>query len=178
MSDELPIRNSVKIILINADNKILLMCADDPKTTSKDGSYHGRFWFPIGGEIEPGEEFMDAAIRELKEETGLEQQDVVFGPKVWFGEFEMVLSGKMTKLKQQFIVAHTKNSETTLQHLTDEEQKVIEKTAWFSLEEILASEEVVYPVVLPEYLPDILSQNYPKEPIWIDLAKKPNRGSK
>ena len=45
---------------------------------------HGRFWFPIGGEIEPGEEFMDAAIRELKEETGLEQQDVVFGPKVWF----------------------------------------------------------------------------------------------
>jgi hypothetical protein len=90
----------------------------------------------------------------------------------------MVLSGKMTKLKQQFIVAHTKNSETTLQHLTDEERKVIEKTAWFSLEEILNSDEVVYPVVLPEYLSDILSENYPEEPIWIDLAKKPNRGSK
>jgi 8-oxo-dGTP pyrophosphatase MutT (NUDIX family) len=178
MSDELPIHNSVRIILINADNKILLMCADDPKTTSKDGTYHGRFWFPIGGEIEPGEEFMDAAIRELKEETGLEQQDVVFGPKVWFGEFEMVLSGKMTKLKQQFIVAHTKNSETTLQHLTDEERQVIERTAWFSLEEILNSDEVVYPVVLPEYLSDILSENYPEEPIWIDLAKKPNRGGK
>lgn len=147
------------------------MCADDPKTTSKDGTYHGRFWFAIGGEIEPGKELMNAAIRELKEETWLEEQDITFGPKVWFGEFEMVLSGKMTKLKQQFIVAHAKKSETTLQHLTEEEQKVIEKTAWFSLRGIKQSKQVVYPVVLPEYLPDILNKNYSKEPIWIDLAK-------
>ena len=49
------IRNSIQILLLNPENKLLLMCADDPKTTTVDGEYHGKFWFPIGGEIEEGE---------------------------------------------------------------------------------------------------------------------------
>ncbi|MBT4963262.1 MAG: NUDIX domain-containing protein [Francisellaceae bacterium] len=174
MSSELPIHNSVRLLLINDQNKLLLMCADDPTTTTKEGVYYGKFWFPIGGESEPGEQLMETAIRELKEETGLEEKDVIFGPQVWFGEFDMVLSGKMKRLKQKFVVAYTETSDTTLEYLTKEEQKVIEKTAWFTLDDIKQSTEIIYPVVLPDYLPDILNRNYPQEPIWIDLAKKPN----
>lgn len=173
MSGELPIHNSVRILLINDQDKLLLMCADDPKTTSKDGTYHGKFWFPIGGQIEPGEELINTAIREIKEETGLEEQDVTFGPKVWFGEFVMIISGRMNKLKQQYIVAHTKKSEITLQYLTKKEKEVIKEAKWFSLLDINQSEEVIYPTLLSKYLPEILNKNYPKEPIWIDLAKKP-----
>lgn len=72
-----------------------------------------------------------------------------FHDRFWYGEFKMILPGKMTRLKQQFIVVHTKNSKTTLQHLKNEEKKLIEKTAWFNIKEILTSEETVYSVVFP-----------------------------
>ena len=65
----LRIRNNVKIILLNEKNEILLMYADDPKTTTPDGKYHGKFWFLVGGEIEEGESIEKATIRELHEET-------------------------------------------------------------------------------------------------------------
>ncbi len=170
---EIPIRNSIRILLINDHQELLLMGANDPKITSKHGSYQGRFWFPIGGEIEKGESLMEAAVRELKEETGLDQEAVKFGPVVWFGEFEMILSGKLTRLKQQFLVAHTNQKSTTLENLTAEEKQNIEKLQWFSLEAICQSKEVIFPVVLKDHLPDILEGKYPNKPMWIDLAKQP-----
>lgn len=166
---------SVRIILINQDQELLLMCGDDPKITNKDGSYFGRFWFLVGGHIEHGESVMDTAIRELKEETGLNKDEVTFGPEVWHGEFEMVYEGKLTKMKQQFVVANTNNRSVTLEYLTPSEQKIIEKVDWFSLNDICNSKEVIYPATLKDHLPDILEKKYPKEPIWIDLAKKPSK---
>lgn len=170
---QIPTRNSVKILLLSPKNELLLMCADDPKTTAKDGTYNGRFWFPLGGEIEPGESIMQAAIRELHEETGLQENDVEFGPLVWFGEFELVLSGTLTRLKQQFIVARTQQKSVSTQNLTESEKQVIKELRWFSLEEISNHDEIIYPVVLKNYLPDILAGNYPEQPIEIDLAKQP-----
>ena len=60
----LPIRNSIKVLLLNHKNEVLLMCADDPKTVSADGKYYGRFWFPIGGKIEEGESVFDQDRKE------------------------------------------------------------------------------------------------------------------
>ena len=50
---------------------------------------------------------------------------------------------------------------------------MIQEIKWFSLENIKKSPEVIYPVVLPDYLPDIVAGRFPKEPIGLDLAKKP-----
>jgi 8-oxo-dGTP pyrophosphatase MutT (NUDIX family) len=172
-SVSLLIRNSVKILLMNENKEILLMCADDPSTTSKDGKYHGRFWFPIGGKIEEGESVQDAALREVYEETGIANDKIELGPIVWFGEFDLVLSGKLQHLKEQFIVARTQQEDISLDNLTAEERAVVKHVSWFSLDEIKNSTEVIFPVVLPDYLPDILSGKYPMPPLEIDLAKQP-----
>ena len=149
------------------------MCADDPKTSTVEGKYHGRFWFPIGGKIEADETMQEAALREIFEETGIREDEVELGPVVWFGEFDLMLAGIPTHIKQTFIVAKTTKRDLSLAHLTQEEQTVIEKIAWFSFEEIKKSTEVIFPIVLPKYLPDILAGNYPEQPLEIDLAKQP-----
>lgn len=173
MNNTLPIRNSAKILLINQHNELLLMCADDPNIRNKYGIYNGKFWFTIGGAIESNETVMDAAIRELKEETGLNHWDVKFGPEVWCGEFELLISNKPVRLNQKFIVAHTSKNEITLNHLTQNELTYIKDIAWFSMEKIINCPDIIYPVVLPEYLPNILNKNYPSESILIDLTKQP-----
>ncbi len=167
------IHNSIRIILVNPNNEILLMCANDPKTTATDGTYNGRFWFTIGGEIEPGETNMQAAVRELHEETGLTLKDVVFGPIVWFGSCDLILSGELKRLNQKFIVAHSKKTNISMKNFTESEKNVIEKMDWFSLDKIKSHDDIIYPIGLEKHLPDILQKNYPIQPLEIDLDKKP-----
>ena len=171
----IPVRNSVKVLLFNEHDELLLMCADDPKTTSADTSYHGRFGYCIGGEMNQGESPQEAALRETYEETGIPHDKIQIGPIVWFGEFDMILHGILTHLKQTFIVAKTKHNEVFLNDLDQWEKKFVKNIAWFSLEKIKNSEEPIFPSVLPNYLPDIVSDQYPIEPFEIDLAKQPEK---
>jgi 8-oxo-dGTP pyrophosphatase MutT (NUDIX family) len=171
----IPLRNSVKVLLFNENNELLLMCADDPKTTSADKTYHGRFWFCTGGQIHPGESIQDAALRETYEETGIPGERIELGPVVWFGEFTMILHGVLTRLKQTFIVAKTMQRTAFLTDPDQWEKNFVQNLAWFSLEKIKTSNETIFPVLLPNYLPDILVGNYPMEPFEIDLAKQPEK---
>ncbi len=169
----IPIRKSVNILLLNEANELLLMCADDPTTTSPDGTYHGTFWFPVGGQSENNETFQETALRELFEETGLTPKDIELGPVVWHGEFDLVLSGTLQRLNQHFLVAKTKQNTISHANFTPQERAIINKSAWFSLEKLKNCPDIIYPVVLTDHLPDILAGNYPAEPLEIDLGKQP-----
>lgn len=166
-------RNSVKVLLLNDAKELLLIYADHPSTTTVDGIYHGPFWLNVGGEIEQGETLQEAAIREVFEETGIRKEQVALGPVVWFGEFDLLLAGRLTRLKPRFIVAKTSETNVSFQNITKAEKTFMKKAAWFSLDQITNSSDIIYPIVLPQYLPDILKGKYPKRPIEIDLSKQP-----
>ena len=172
------IRNSIKIILLNPKNEILLLGTDDKSITNKDKSYNGQFWQMIGGKIEYGEDVKYAANRELFEETGLKPDCVEFGHIVWKGELTLIMSGVETLIRQQFIIAKTKATEVTLRNLTPEEKTVAKNLKWFSTDDIKSSKEIIYPVGLDEYLTELLTNGTPKEPITIVLDRKPKINNK
>jgi len=58
---------SVQVLLRTSEGKYLLL-----KRTERDGG----FWQPVTGVIEPGESPADAALREVREETGVDLKDV------------------------------------------------------------------------------------------------------
>ena len=145
-----PVRNAVKVVLLNDANELLLMCMDDPTITSIGEKYHGRFWTLIGGEIEPNETIRDAAEREVFEETGLTRDDIEFGPQVWSGELDLILKGKPAHIRQEFIVARTRRRDISLVNLTGDEKEVVKQVSWFSLDRIINSGEVIHPVLLPK----------------------------
>ena len=65
--EKLPYRNGVGIIVLNNENKIFVAKRiDNPKN----------FWQMPQGGVDKGENYYDAALRELKEETGGMKKDV------------------------------------------------------------------------------------------------------
>ena len=163
------LRKSVKVLLLNDKNELLLIYADDPKTTSIDGTYGGSFWYLVGGGFEPGESVQETALREIYEETGIAEIDITLGPIVWHASFDFILAGKPTHAEEIFIVAKTKNHKITSAGLTDMEKSIIQTFKWFSIDEIKTCKEVIYTVSLVHYLPDILANKYPGKPIRIDV---------
>ena len=65
---KLPLRSGVGIVVLNKNNKVFVAKRiDNPKN----------FWQMPQGGIDPGEEYLSAALRELKEETGIESVDLI-----------------------------------------------------------------------------------------------------
>jgi len=138
-----------------------------------EGMRNQRFWCTIGGGIEPGETIEHAALREIFEETGITKDAIKLGPIVWYGDVTLILKGVVTTLAESFIVAKTTTHNVVLHNLTEDERDVVKGLIWFSLNDIKNSSEVIFPILLPQYLPDILAGNYPEQPIEIDLTVNP-----
>ena len=107
------------------------------------------FWLTPGGEIEAGESPLEAAVRELREEVGLEC--AVAGPvREQRNQFEF--EGETQDNTDYFFRTACAVDAPKLTGFTAQEIRLMREMRWWSAEEIEASAEQFYPVDLAEWV--------------------------
>lgn len=154
-------RVTARVILMDPHGRILLMKGRLPSDPDAPGA-----WFTVGGGVEIGESILEAAAREIAEETGF--LDAVLGPVVWYGEGTYYdRKRRPLVVKESYVVAHCAGGETSRDGWQPLERELVDDIRWWTLDDLIACPEDVYPLGLADMLPDILAGRYPSEPLTI-----------
>jgi ADP-ribose pyrophosphatase YjhB (NUDIX family) len=137
MADTLPVRRAARVVLLDPDDRVLLMRYDD-------GPPNGKHWTTPGGGAEPGEDYPAAAIRELAEETGW--TDVELLDEVLSRAFEMEYAGQMVCQDERMYLARTHQPQRQIHGVEAMHQADgIAAWRWWTLAELESTTEDIWP---------------------------------
>jgi 8-oxo-dGTP pyrophosphatase MutT (NUDIX family) len=144
-------RPSARVLLIDTERRVLLFNGHDPIRPD------AKFWFTVGGGVEPGEDLRTAALRELAEETGVKLgDDGLVGP-VWRRRVAFSFDGRTYDGEEWFFVADlAADISVDTSGFTELEERTVDGHRWWTVDDLRGTEETVYPVQLATLLPDVL----------------------
>src|SRR5439155_16343595 len=119
-ADAVPIlRPAARVLLIDAEDRVLLFRANVGA---------GDVWITPGGALEPGVTAEQAALRELREETGIASAE--FSQCVWTRVHRFTWGGKSYEQREQFFVARVDALEICLVGCGPEELAFLTEWRW------------------------------------------------
>lgn len=160
-------RPTARVVLLDPEHRVLLLRGRLP-----DAPQGPDFWFTVGGGLEAEETFEAAALREVREETGL--VDVAIGPLIW--RDEVVLSdATLTPMlfQQRYYLARTAGGPLSRAGWQALEHELVDELRWWTLTELRATAATVYPIGLAELLVDVLAGRIAAEPLLIATPEGP-----
>jgi 8-oxo-dGTP diphosphatase len=149
--DRLRTRASSRLLVIDAAGRVLLF-----RFVYRSGALAGQsFWATPGGELDPGETFAAAAVRELFEETGLQIADA--GAEVARRTFAMQLpDGEHVNADERYFVVRVTDAALSREHWTALERDVMAEHRWWSREELVRTKDIVFPENLAEMVAQLV----------------------
>jgi 8-oxo-dGTP diphosphatase len=153
---ELRLREAARAVILDPDGRILLVRFEFPDRS---------VWACPGGGLEPGESHEAALRRELREEVGLELEEL--GPCVWTRTHIIpFLDGLWDGQVERFHLVETA-SFVPSPLLTVEQLRAefVTDVRWWTPEELAASREIHAPRRLPQLVVDLRERGAPPAPI-------------
>jgi predicted amidohydrolase len=146
-----PVREAVRcLVLDHAGRALLVRYADD--------RVGGTWWGPPGGGLDPGEDHLAAARRELREE--LARDDLRVGPFVGRRCHTFWLGRWMTQ-RERWVLCRAEPFEVDPAHVTTLAAEAIQELRWWSADELRVSGVVATPRDLPGLLDRIARGRLP-----------------
>lgn len=132
-----PVRRAARVVLLDPDDRVLLLRYDQPPP-------NGRHWATPGGGTAEGEDYRDAAARELGEETGW--SDIELLGEVLRSDYDMDHAGLMVHQVERLYLARTDQPQREIRgvaamHASDG----IAAWRWWSLPELESTHEDIWP---------------------------------
>jgi ADP-ribose pyrophosphatase YjhB (NUDIX family) len=131
------VRPTARVLLVDHGRRTLLFEGRDERRGATS------FWFPPGGGVEPGETHELAALRVLREETGLVADTP--GPHVFVRTHLIELEGVATLVEESWFFARCEPFEIDTSGFTELERATVRAHRWWPLEELPSTRDRLVP---------------------------------
>lgn len=142
-------RCASRVLLTDERDRLLLLCGRDPRRVG------ARWWFTVGGGVEAGEDYVAAAVREVREETALELPAARLGPVVWTRKILFGVDGRHYDQYEEYRPVRVSAAEVSGMRVATDEGTYGHH--WWTVDELRTTSESVHPEGMGGLLPPVLT---------------------